>query len=142
MPESEVDRERMARLVHADLAAAWQPEVGEPSPALLGHVVCELDSSGPEVTHRGVQVVAHEVQLVPGRTIGRVHGQLRGRELEDQPASAGVDMRLPEDLGEEGAIRFRISAEQDDMAAVDHIRRLRGADRRTWSDDRGFWPIP
>jgi hypothetical protein len=35
-------------------------------------------------------------------------------------------MRLPEDVGEEGAVRFRISAEQDDMAAVDHVMRLRG----------------
>ena len=34
-------------------------------------------------------------------------------------------MRLPEDVCEEGAIRFRISAEQDDMTAVDHMRRLR-----------------
>jgi hypothetical protein len=66
------------------------------------------------------QVVAHEVQLVSGGTIGRVHSQLRSRQLEDQPASACVDMRLSEDVGEEGAIRFRITAEDDDVAAKDH----------------------
>jgi hypothetical protein len=33
---------------------------------------------------------------------------------------------LLKDIGEEGTIRFRLTAEQDDMAAVDHVRRLRG----------------
>jgi hypothetical protein len=53
-----------------------------------------------------------------------VHGQVRGRELEDQPPAASVDVRLAKDVCEEGPIRFRITTEQDDMAAVDHTRRL------------------
>jgi hypothetical protein len=123
---SQVDGERMARLVQSDLAATGQPETGEPPPPLLRYVFCELDALGKQVSHRGFQVVAHEVQLVPGRSVGRVHGQFCRRDLEDQPSSTSVDMRLPENVCEEGAICFRISAEQDDMTAVDHMRRLRG----------------
>ena len=127
---SQVDRDRMPRLVQPDLAATGQPETGEPPPSLLGYVLCEFDALGLQVTDRGFQVVAHEIQLVPGRTVGRVHGQFRRRDLEDQPPATSVDMRLPEDVCEEGTIRFRISAEQDDVTAVDHMRRLRGEKMR------------
>jgi hypothetical protein len=80
----------------------------------------EFDALGLQVAHGGFQVVAHEVQLVPSGSVGRVPGQLCGRELEDQPATAGVDMRLSEDVSEEDTIRLRITAEQDDVAANDH----------------------
>jgi hypothetical protein len=93
---------------------------GEPSPPLLGDLLGEFDALGLQVAHGGFQVVAHEVQLVPGWTVGRVCGQLRGRELEDQPATAGVDMRLTENVSEEGAIRLRITAEHDHVAPTDH----------------------
>jgi len=39
----EVDRERMARLVHSDFATPGQPEPGDPSPPLLGDVLAERD---------------------------------------------------------------------------------------------------
>ena len=94
---SQVDRDGMPRLVQSDLAATGQPETGEPPPSLLGYVLCELDALGLQVTDRGFQVVA-EIQLVPGRTVGRVHGQFRRRDLEDQPPATSVDMRLPEDV--------------------------------------------
>ena len=123
---SQVDRDGMPRLVQSDLAATGQPQTGEPPPSLLGYVLCELDSLGLQVSHRGFHVVAHEVQLVSGRTVGWMHGQFGRRDLEDQPPATSVDMWLPEDVCEEGAIRFRFFAEQDDMTAADHMRRLRG----------------
>jgi len=123
---SQVDGERMARLVDSDLAAPGQPEAVQPSPTLLGDVLGELDALRLQIPHRGFQVVAHEVQLVPGRTFGRVQGQFRGRQLEDQPATASVDVAVSEHVSEEVAIRFRIAAEHDDVAAHDHVSTLRG----------------
>jgi len=64
---SQVSREWMARLVQSDPAATGQPETGESPPSLFGYVLDELDALGLQVTHGGFQVVAHEIQLVPGR---------------------------------------------------------------------------
>jgi hypothetical protein len=55
-----------------------------------------------------------------------VYGQFRGRQLEDQPATASVDLRVSEHVSEEGAIRVRVTAEHDDVAANDHVPTLRG----------------
>ena len=123
---SQVDRERMARLVHADLTATGQPEPGKSSPTLLGHLREELNSPGLQLLHRGIQIVAHEVQPVSGRTVRGMHSQFRRRQLEDQPAVTGVDMRLLEHLCEEVTVGFRIGAEHDDMTTNDHVLTLRG----------------
>ena len=123
---SQVDGARMAWLVHSDLAAAGQAKAGEPSPPLLGDVLGELNALGAKVSHGGFYVVAHEVQLVSGWAVGGVHGEFCGGQLEDQPPAPSVHIRLPEDVSEESAVRFRITAEQDHMAAIDHVMRLRG----------------
>ena len=121
-----IDGAGMAWLVHSDLAPAGQAKAGEPPPPLVGDVLGELDALCAKVSHGGLYVVAHEVQLVSGWTVGGVDGQLRGGQLEDQPPAAGVHMWLLQDVSEEGAVRFRIATEHDDMAAIDHVRRLRG----------------
>ena len=123
---SQIDGARMAWLVHSDLGAAGQAKTGEPSPPLLGDVLGELDALGAKVSHGGFHVIAHEEQLVSGWAVGGMHGELCGGQLEDQPPAASVHVRLPEDVSEEGAVRFRITAEQDHMAAIDHVMRLRG----------------
>ena len=122
---SQIDGARMARLVHSDLATAGQAKAGEPAPPFLGDVLGELNALGAKITHGGLNVVAHEVQLVFAWAISGMHGQFRWRQSEDQPPAAGVHMRLPQDVSEEGPVRFRITAEQDDMAAEDHVSRLR-----------------
>src|SRR3954453_17595219 len=85
----------MARLVDSDIATAGQSEPGQPSPPLLGDLLSEIDALRLQIPHRDVDVVAHEVQLVPGGTVGGVHGQLRGRQLENQPATTSVDVGVP-----------------------------------------------
>jgi hypothetical protein len=55
-----------------------------------------------------------------------VYGQFRGRQLEDQPATASVDMRVSKHVSEERTIRVRVTAEHDDVAANDHVPTLRG----------------
>jgi len=118
---SQVDGERMARFVDSDVATAGQPEAGQPSLPLLGDLLGEVDSLRLQIPHRCFDVVAHEVELVPGGTVGGVHGQLRGRQLEDQPATTSVDVRVSENVSDEGAIRFRITAEHDDVAAPNRV---------------------
>ena len=41
---------------------------------------------------------------MPGGTVGRVEREFRRWHLEDQPATAGVDVWLSEDLSEEPAV--------------------------------------
>ena len=138
LDRSQIDGARMAWLVHSDLATAGQAKAGEPPPPLVGDVLGELDALRAKVSHGGRYVIAHEVQLVSGWTVGGMHGQLRGGQLEDQPSAAGVHMWLPQDVSEEGAVRFRIATEQDDMAAIDHVRRLLGGVMR----DRNARRVP
>ena len=116
---------RMPWLIHPDLTATGQAKAGEPSPTLLGDVLGELNAPVAKLLHRGFHVVAHEVQLVARRPVGGVHGQLRGWEVEDQPPTAGVHVGLLENVREKGTVSFRIAAEHDDVASVDHTRTLR-----------------
>src|SRR5204863_966427 len=46
------------------------------------------------------------------------------------------DMRLSEDVSEEGAIRFRVTAEDDDVAAEDHEADPTGRKGRTHAEER------
>jgi hypothetical protein len=47
--------------------------------------------------------------LVSGAIIGRVHGYLCRRQLEDEPAAASVDLGLSEHVSEERPVRFRVA---------------------------------
>jgi hypothetical protein len=53
-----------------------------------------------------------------------MHGKLRGRKTEDQPAASRIDMVESEHVGQERSIGVRIAAEQDDVRAVDHPHRM------------------
>jgi hypothetical protein len=60
----------MVGLVDPHLATARQPEDGPSVPPLLGNVVGEIDALGLQPAHRGFELVAHELQLMPGWTVG------------------------------------------------------------------------
>ena len=87
----------------------------------------ELDALGLEVGHGGLDVVAHQIELVATAVVGRrgVAGELGGRQREDQPAAAGVDRARAEDLVEEGARGLGVLREDDRVGAGDHLRSLR-----------------
>ena len=53
-----------------------------------------------------------------------MHGKLRGRKTEDQPAASRIDMFESEHVGQERAIGVGIAAEQDDVTAIDHPHRM------------------
>src|SRR5438105_14076636 len=49
-----------------------------------------------------------------------MHGDLGGRKFEDQPAGAGVDVRVVEHVSKEGTVGFGVAAVDDDVATIDH----------------------
>jgi hypothetical protein len=49
-----------------------------------------------------------------------VHGNFRRRQAEDQPPAAHVDVREPEHVAEEHAVRVWILAVDDGVRTCDH----------------------
>src|SRR5438445_13122352 len=47
--------------------------------------------------HDALPISAHQVQLVPVRRVRGMDGQFGGRQLEDQPVAARVDVRRSEE---------------------------------------------
>src|SRR5689334_15585672 len=78
---SDVWREeaRVLRLVEGQLAATWHLDRRYQPEALVADRTAELDSLGREFGDRGVDVVAHQVELVMGRSLCGVGGQLGRR---------------------------------------------------------------
>src|SRR5579859_4570954 len=56
---------RVPRLVDRELLAVGEADRGDQSPALLGHAARHLDSLAPQFRERGLDVVAHQVELMP-----------------------------------------------------------------------------
>jgi hypothetical protein len=74
-------------------------------------------------TKRGnfsVQVVAHEVDFVPGICFGGMECGFTWRQGEDQPPVACVYGGKAEDIPEKGAISLGVIAVYDEMCAKDH----------------------
>src|SRR5215831_11221041 len=74
----EVDRQRVSRLVQTQLAAAWDLQRDESPEAGVGDWSRELHATRFQVLDRLVDVVAHQVQLVPAAVgrLGRVDAKL------------------------------------------------------------------
>src|SRR5580698_6662526 len=89
-PRSEVIGRRVPGLVEPELAATGKGDRGhQPEPG-LAHPGAELRSLGPELGHRLLKVIAHQVELVLAGSAwllaGRVTGQFRRRLPDKQPA--------------------------------------------------------
>ena len=92
--------------------------VSRPQPSsLTGPHVTPLAAS---VLDGGVDVVAHQVQLVRPASSAGCTATSAGRQLEDQPAAAGVDVRILQHVAEEGPVGVGVAAVHDDMSASDH----------------------
>jgi hypothetical protein len=70
--------------------------------------------------HRRLEVVAHEVQFVHIVLFGRMKRSFRRRQRKDEPAVTGVHRAKFEDIAEEGAVRLRVLAVNDDVGSGDH----------------------
>ncbi len=81
----------VAWLVDRQLRAARQLNRSEQPPALVAGWVGDDDAPGSQVCQRLLDVVTHQVELVLAWPVCGMHGDLGWRQLEDQPATAGVD---------------------------------------------------
>lgn len=85
----------MSRLVESELSRSLERKPGRPPPALLGDRGDELDALRFQLRPRAIEVLAHQVELMAAPTLTRVEGQLRRRQLKDQPATASIDGAKP-----------------------------------------------
>ena len=73
-----------------------------------------------EVGDGGLDVVTHQVELVARWPVGRVDGDLRRGQGEDQPAPTDVDVREAEHVPEGGPVGIGVVAVEDHVRAIDH----------------------
>jgi len=99
--------------------AAGEPDLGDRTPSGFLHVRTPRALLA-ERGHLGLQVVEHEIELVPNITLGRMNRRFPRRQGEDQPSVAGVHGRKSQDVAKEGAVGRRVPAVDDHMRAEDH----------------------
>src|SRR6267143_7117441 len=109
----------MVGLVKSDFPSSRQPDPADRAPPCFFHFRT-ADPLPLERSDFGLQICAHQVELVPRIIVRRMNGQLRWREREDQPAVAGVHGWKSKDLMEEGSISRRVGAVDDHVGAKDH----------------------
>src|SRR5262245_29658401 len=109
----------MLWLVETDLPSAGKPDLDDGAPSGFLHVRA-ADALCGERRDLGLQVVTHEVELVPVIFVGRMKRRLGRRQREDEPSAAGVDGCESEDVTEKGAISGHILAVHDYVRAEDH----------------------
>jgi len=83
----------MPGLVDGKLRAIRHADCREKPPALIRDIPGHFDPPAPQLGQGGLNVVAHEVELVMASTIGWVNGKLGWGQSEYEPASARVDRR-------------------------------------------------
>src|SRR5262245_14173571 len=121
------ERRRVLGLIEPQLAAPREPDRRHEAKSGVLDRPEELGSAGTQIRDSSVDVVAHEIELVPSTLIGRMGGQLGGGQREDEPAAAGVYVRELENVLEECAIRVRVRREEHCMQPGDHLRTPRKA---------------
>src|SRR5439155_26052282 len=98
---------------------AGQCDLSEEATAGILHVGgCEAVQGHPLA--EPADVIAHQVQLVATFVLGRMYGDLRGRQREDQPAAADVNVAELHDVAKECAIGVGVLAVDDDVRTADH----------------------
>ena len=107
-------------LIDGQLSAIGEADRGKQPPALVRDVARHFDPFVAQFRERGVDVVAHEVELMPAVSVGRVHGQFGGRQREDEPAAARVGRRQAKHVREERSHLLGLWREHDRMNTVDH----------------------
>ena len=130
---SYVGRTWVSWLVYPDLAAARQANAADTAPSLFLDFLSELNTPTPQITDRGVELIAHEIELVTGLLRG-MHRHLGRREPENEPTATGVHVRLTQHVGEKSTVCFGVGAKQDDVAAIDHPAQRRAAANKCAAD--------
>src|SRR5207253_8274373 len=110
----------MLRLVEADVAGARNLQPGQKPPTFVRQRGDELDALPLELVHRLLDVLAHQVELVPARLRCGMDGELARRQREDQPAVVRIDVREREHVAEERPRGLGVLGEHDRVRAGDH----------------------
>src|SRR5579864_3732514 len=110
----------MLWLVQAKFGAAGEGDGGDETEAGIGDWAAEFYAAFFEVGDGGIDVVAHEIEPVVAFLLCRVHADFGGREAEDEPAVACVDVGEFESVPEECAYFFGVVGVDQSVGAGDH----------------------
>src|SRR5580658_2635223 len=106
-------------LVEAQIAAARQLDPCDRAPSFLVHFGTS-DAALAKRLQFGLEVVAHEIQLVRPIAVAGMERRLRRRQRKNQPSMARIHRRETKNVPEERPIRIGILAVDDDMRPEDH----------------------
>src|SRR5258707_1603648 len=121
---------RMLWLIQTNFPSAGYLHFRNRAPSRFFHFG-ELHTHFAEWGHFRFQVVAHEIEFMRAILSGRVECGLPRWQREDQPAMTCIHGLEPENVPEEGAVRFCIFAVNNDVSAGNHLPLLRNASRIT-----------
>jgi hypothetical protein len=111
----------MSRLIQPEYASAGKSDACQQTPTTVTHPALHDDATSGEVGDRRLDVVAHQVDLVLGRTVCGVHGDLGRRQGDDEPSVASVDSSVPaKDLAQHLPVCLGIGAVDDRVSRSDH----------------------
>src|SRR5262249_28279851 len=113
----------MAWLIESEGAAARQAAPREEAPPFLADRSTS-DAVAGEPRDFGLDVTAHEVELVFAIALGRVDGDFGGRQRKDQPAAASIDRGKPKHVTDEGAGSPGVPTTNDGGPSANHGRFL------------------
>src|ERR1700686_5215187 len=109
----------MLRLVETDVASAGEPDAGHRTPPGFVHLRTP-NALLAQYLYLSLEVVTHEIELVPGAFLRGMNGHLCRRQSEDQPTATSVNRGKSEDVSEEGAISGRVPAVADHVGTEDN----------------------
>src|SRR5260370_13254912 len=113
----------MLRLIQANLLSTGQLHLRNRTPSRFLNLRA-LHTLLTQCIHLRFQAVAHEIEFVRTVLTCRMECSLTRWQREDQPAMACIHRLEPENVPEEGAIRFRIFAVNNDVSARNHVHLL------------------
>jgi hypothetical protein len=112
-------------LVNGKFRAVWKADRRQESPALIGDVPRYFGSLVFQFGESGVDVVAHQVELVMALPIGWMYSELGRRQGKDKPATARVCRRHAEHIREERTDLLGFWRKHDRMHPGDHAAILK-----------------
>ena len=109
----------MSWFINSDFAAARQPQMGEHAPTLI------LDFIARNVVFLHADdelfdIITNEIEFVDIVFVRGMNSDFSGRQTEDEPAVADIDVRKLKYIAQKCAISFGICAVDNGMCAGDH----------------------
>jgi hypothetical protein len=108
-------------LVQAEFGATGERDGGDEAKAGIGDRAAEFHATLFEIGDGGLDVVAQQVELLVASLLGRMHADFGGRQAEDEPAVACVDVGEFECVAEECAYFFGVIGMDQSVGAGDHV---------------------